>query len=203
MNKKCNRCGVVKPESDFKLNRYGAKTYRRNVCRECYKASLVSHEYDERPDGRVCKRCNIYRPITHFPKNRLCLYGVEPVCKACKRERRLAYIAEHPECVRRSDLKYHYGLTLSEFNAMLAEQQGKCAICEKPMEQVVVEHDHRTGRVRGLACNPCNWMLGHAREDPEILERGAAYLRAHGASNAPTSALLRSAGQRWQGDIEA
>lgn len=125
VNKTCIRCGVVKPESDFKLNRYGAKSYRRNVCLECYKASLVSHEHDEKPDGRVCKRCNVYKPITDFPTNRLCLYGVEPVCKACKRERRLAYIAEHPECVRRADLKYHYGLTIGEYHAMLAAQQGK------------------------------------------------------------------------------
>jgi hypothetical protein len=181
MNKTCTRCGVVKPESDFKLNRYGAKTYRRNVCRECCKTSLVTHEHDEKPDGRVCKRCNVYKPITGFATNRLCLYGVEPVCKACKRLRRLAYIAEHPECVRRADLKYHYGLTIGEYHAMRVQQQGKCAICGASERRLVVDHHHATGQVRCLLCDLCNTMIGYAREDPAILLAGAAYPRAREA----------------------
>ncbi len=181
MDKTCVRCGTVRPESDFKLNRYGAKSYRRNICHDCYRTGLPSHEHDEKPDGRVCKRCNLYKPISEFPRQRYCLYGVEPVCKACKRERRLAYIAQHPECVRRADLRYLYGLTLDQYNAMLAQQQGKCAICQSSERKLVVDHHHATGRVRRLLCDLCNTMIGYAREDPAILLAGATYLRGHEA----------------------
>lgn len=189
MNKQCVRCGVVKPETDYDLNRYGAKTYRRNVCRICYRASLPRHDHDLKPDSRTCKRCNQHKPISEFPRNRYCLYGVEPVCKACKRVRRLAYIAEHPECVRRADLKYHYGLTIAEYHAMHAKQQGQCAICGRSDQKLVVDHHHATGQVRKLLCHLCNAMIGCAREDPALLLAGAAYLRAHEAADALVAAV--------------
>ena len=82
----------------------------------------------------------------------------------------------------------NYGITLKERDVMWAEQGGVCAIChEVPREErtagggindgICVDHDHVTGRIRGLLCSRCNWMLGNARDNVLILEAGAKYLQ--------------------------
>ena len=107
--KQCIRCRQSKDETEFPFNRYGDKTYRRNTCRECYNGLRKNHEDDDKPDGLTCKKCGEYKPITGFTRNRQCLYGIEPVCKACKKQRRREYIRLYPERARNADLKYQYG----------------------------------------------------------------------------------------------
>lgn len=68
-----------------------------------------------------------------------------------------------------------YGLSRADYEALYLWQGGRCACCwQAPATDV--DHDHETGRVRGLVCNPCNLMIGHARDDPSRLRAGAAYL---------------------------
>lgn len=59
-----------------------------------------------------------------------------------------------------------------------------CAICEsssdKSGRRLSVDHDHKTGKIRGRLCNSCNFLLGHANDDPERLIRAAEYLLHHG-----------------------
>lgn len=68
-----------------------------------------------------------------------------------------------------------YGLTAEEFRAILASQDGKCAICAKPLEDTAgkraVDHDHQTGAVRGLLCVPCNGSLGWFERHSEAASR--------------------------------
>jgi hypothetical protein len=93
----------------------------------------------------------------------------------------------HPELILRDRIKYHYGIELHEFKKMLEDQNGRCAICEKPERAMVngkvkplsVDHNHATGKVRELLCSHCNHALGHMCESPELLEKAAAYLRKH------------------------
>ena len=175
--KQCIRCGQFKDETEFPFNRYGEKTYRRNTCRECYSTLRKNHENDDKPDGMACKKCGEYKPISGFPRHRLCLYGVEPVCKACKRQRRREYIKLYPERARNADLKYQYGITIEQYHAMHARQNGRCAICGTSEEKLVVDHNHKTGQVRELLCHLCNAMIGCAREDIAILSSAVAYLQ--------------------------
>lgn len=72
-----------------------------------------------------------------------------------------------------------YGLTQEQHDALLAAQGGVCAVCGgKRLYALNVDHDHTTGFVRGLLCRRCNGqLLTAARNDPELLERAAAYLR--------------------------
>lgn len=69
-----------------------------------------------------------------------------------------------------------YVLSLEEYEALLTAQAGACAICAGP-GPLHVDHCHRTGRVRGLLCPPCNKGIGHLRDDPNTLDKAAAYLR--------------------------
>jgi hypothetical protein len=79
---------------------------------------------------------------------------------------------------RRSFLRTQYGISLEEYDAMLKRQGGACAICRKrPTERLCVDHCHVTRKVRGLLCRQCNFGLGHFRDDPDLVEAAAAYLR--------------------------
>jgi hypothetical protein len=63
---------------------------------------------------------------------------------------------------RQAALKAKYGITLSDFNRLLKKQGGKCAVCRgvEPKRNLAVDHDHVTGKVRGLLCTSCNTTLG-------------------------------------------
>jgi hypothetical protein len=73
-----------------------------------------------------------------------------------------------------------YDLTEEEYFEMLEFQDGGCAICRTPdngkRRFLDVDHDHETGRVRGLLCNRCNRLLSNARDDFALLEQAASYL---------------------------
>lgn len=71
-------------------------------------------------------------------------------------------------------LKNRYGLSQDQFNQMLEDQDGTCAICTKPA--VVVDHDHSTGLVRGILCPQCNSGLGFFGDNAVLLSKAAEYL---------------------------
>lgn len=75
-------------------------------------------------------------------------------------------------------LRVKYDLTPEDIQQMLTRQGGCCAGCLTPLVQDTarVDHDHVTKRVRGLLCDSCNWLLGHAKDDPMRLRRLMAYL---------------------------
>lgn len=72
-----------------------------------------------------------------------------------------------------------YGLEPGQYAEMYDSQGGVCAICLRAKgttRALSVDHDHKTGEVRGLLCRPCNDMLGHARDDPNFFGRAMNYL---------------------------
>lgn len=77
-------------------------------------------------------------------------------------------------------LRRTYGVTEAEYQRVLEHQGGRCAICRRkpaPGKNLHVDHDHRTGVIRGLLCLTCNHdLLGRRDKDPGLFERAAAYL---------------------------
>jgi hypothetical protein len=97
------------------------------------------------------------------------------------------YQKRHPERVkvsaRKSRLKAMYGITLDEYNRMLDAQGGGCAICGCTETEngaiLAVDHDHATGKVRGILCRLCNNGLGHFRDTERLFLKAIAYLKEH------------------------
>lgn len=136
---------------------------------------------------KACRKCGVDTPLDGFHKQRSRPDGPHPWCKPC------VSAAKTPEQHRRSRLKHRYGLTVEQYDAMFEAQDGRCAICLRPERvgpggkprRLAVDHDHRCcpGRescgacVRKLLCHDCNHGIGALGDDPEILERAAAYVR--------------------------
>lgn len=82
-----------------------------------------------------------------------------------------------------TQLRTAYGITLAEYNHILASQGGGCAICgtkPKRYRRLDVDHDHETGAVRGILCSECNRGIGFLRDSPANLRAAADYLEKHG-----------------------
>lgn len=79
------------------------------------------------------------------------------------------------------DLLRRHGITVEEYESMFTAQSGACAICrtESSPRGLFVDHDHRSGRVRGLLCSTCNTGLGMFSDDAGLLEDAMYYLRRH------------------------
>lgn len=92
---------------------------------------------------------------------------------------------------RDRDFRKKYGIDFAEYQRMLTEQNGVCAICEHGetkmqngvVQMLAVDHHHGTGKVRALLCSNCNYGLGSFRESPDTLRKAIAYLRKHGAES--------------------
>jgi hypothetical protein len=89
--------------------------------------------------------------------------------------------AQFKQRSRGAMLRLKYGITHEDYERMLSEQSGVCAICKNPPTEkrpLAVDHCHKTNRVRGLLCNPCNSFLGRINDDVDKLEQVRHYLSA-------------------------
>lgn len=73
-----------------------------------------------------------------------------------------------------------HGMGKDEFDTMLKEQDGRCAICHKELDKPHLDHDHKTGKVRGILCPTCNWGLGMFKDSIRNLASAIVYLEDHG-----------------------
>jgi hypothetical protein len=87
---------------------------------------------------------------------------------------------------RNARLLYLFGISLEDYNRMFAEQKGLCLGCYTHQsalsKSLAVDHDHKTGKVRGLLCFRCNAALGCVKDNTQILERLIGYLNVRSAS---------------------
>lgn len=136
------------------------------------------HEAHFTPQVRECRYCSkVFHP-----------HGAKPYCSSdCKRAAhndrwRARPLSEKLHLQRKTRLRNEYGLSLDEYSEMLLRQGGVCAICgkqqgDKGIDRLAVDHDHKTGNVRGLLCSACNQGLGHFRDESSLLIAAIQYLR--------------------------
>lgn len=85
---------------------------------------------------------------------------------------------EKPQVERDWYLRTEYGITLVQYERLFEKQSGGCAICGRNQKRLCVDHDHISGRVRGLLCNSCNNGLGRFKDNPKSLRKAADYLES-------------------------
>lgn len=126
----------------------------------------------ETPDTRVCTICLTLKPLSAFPKKCNMRKGVSSSCKEC----------EHDNSIRR-----RFGITDAEYRRLLDFQGGRCAICKSPSAKYTtrfhIDHDHTTGRMRGLLCSDCNTGIGLFQDSTTLLSSAIAYLSKQEVGN--------------------
>jgi hypothetical protein len=164
-DKVCKGCGKRKPASDYFIDKRRKDSSTRglfHVCKECTAESTKDRRSRDPEKFRKWERESWRRRFqVNAPKKR--------------------------ENARKWNLKYIFGITLEQFYDLFDQQKGLCAICFRQLvlypagrgsrESACVDHDHKTGVIRGMLCNHCNAAIGLFAEKPEVLERAAAYLK--------------------------
>jgi hypothetical protein len=155
--KTCTKCGLDKSLSEFAKDKYNPDglTYSCKQCRNTH----YNNYYEKNPDKQQIKNNN-------QKNNRKAFYNSEK-----------GVISS-----RRSHLKRIFNITLEEYNALSIKQNHKCAICKEEEiyyrnKVLCVDHDHTTGKIRGLLCNRCNRSIGLLKDSIEILENAIKYLK--------------------------
>lgn len=164
--KPCKKCGVLKPLADF-YRAAGTRDGHRGDCKAC-SSKDKQRRYLADPQAAIdrVKRWQQANPDRVV---------------AAQRRRRLDPEVRLRE--RAGHLKRKYGITIEQYDSMLESQGGGCFICGRPPREDIslhVDHDHSTGKVRGILCFCCNNALADFQDDPALLRKAACYV-----SNSP------------------
>lgn len=141
-----------------------------------------------------CPSCQAIKPFGDFPKHRSRKDGVASRCKPCSSKASIESARRHPEKHRASMRKWRennpkshrpgvlkrlYGMTMPEYQVLLVSQAGRCAICTRPPTDdklLHVDHNHVTGKVRGLLCQQCNHAIGLLQDDRAVIQQALNYV---------------------------
>ena len=117
----------------------------------------------EKPLKIECRVCNKNYPFTeeYFFKDIRSRFGLQYICKECRKK----------DAMDRHYSKYN--LSANELNLLRKEK--KCFICGKETK-LVIDHDHKTGKVRGMLCDFCNKGIGHFFDNVAVLKNAISYL---------------------------
>jgi hypothetical protein len=134
--------------------------------------------------------CGQVKPLEEFPRNKNSKDGRHTYCKPCHNARGRETIQRLHGNSRHYLLKKRYGIGADEFDELVRQQGGVCAICGRENPEHV-DHDHDTGEVRGILCFNCNGGLGQFRDSIDALRAAAAYLEARDPEAIELSELAR------------
>lgn len=140
---------------------------------------------------KVCSLCKKRKPIEKFYNFRNSKDGKQCRCKVCDGITRSKYQHKYKDRLsrlsRNRNLKARFGITLQEYDEILKSQKGRCAICSSKAPKTTsnnvrsfsVDHDHKTGKIRGLLCSKCNRGLGMFNDSLTLLNKAVRYLEIH------------------------
>lgn len=173
--------------ADAKRRRRDNPEYNTNYMKQYHK----DHKDQEKEwrknyykkNGDKVRECSRKRKKSN--KNRVKKYRARYRDKNKDKEnkKRNTWRATHKLHARDTVLKYHYGISLNEFNALLRKQKNRCGICKKIFtntypHKASVDHVHdKTKRVRGLLCNKCNSATGLFGDSPKIIKNALKWLQ--------------------------
>ena len=129
-----------------------------------------------------CKDCGESKPPEDFPRNKNYKDGRHPYCKPCHNARCRETRERLYGGSRHYHLKRRYGIGAAEVDALIESQGGLCPICGRDGPEHV-DHDHSTGRVRGVLCFNCNGGLGQFADDVDRLVGAISYLDRAGVED--------------------
>lgn len=120
---------------------------------------------------KKCSKCKQLKDESLFDRDKQKKDGLSYKCKACAKESLRTYNYKK------------YGTTIEEYNILFELQKGCCVICGRHQSEfkraLAVDHNHTTGKPRGLLCQNCNLMIGYALDSTEVLEKAVEYLKEH------------------------
>jgi hypothetical protein len=156
----CARCEQNKPLSGFAIRTLKGVVRYHSYCKDC--ENKYARDFRAKDREATKKKDRAY-----YKANR------ERILASSRRYR------VETGFNRKQHLK-RYNLTPDEYQVLLVKQNGVCAICRRPpwgkRNVLMVDHDHETGKVRGLLCSTCNVGLGALHDDAELLRVAIAYL---------------------------
>lgn len=145
---------------------------------------------------KACSKCGKRKRLVDFSKSRRHKSGRGSWCKECINRNSAKWKKDNPDksaaSVRRFYWKhraqcilkrrcYNVGITTKEYLEIFRLHNGKCDICGvshlELNKGLCIDHNHETGKIRGLICDNCNKMLGHSKDNPIILENAITYLQ--------------------------
>ena len=171
INRECKICGINFVVTTIK-NR---KVYCSKNCKNVADRQKLKLKYDLNP-GEASRKVR-----ESYFKN-------HDANKAKVRERVKQARKSNPSLFKINKIKSTYGLSAEEYVHLLDRQKHMCPICDREISGEVnseklkafVDHDHKTGVVRGILCLYCNSLIGYCREDKRILEAAIEYLKKFG-----------------------
>ena len=122
---------------------------------------------------KECSWCKETLPLDRFSKRTYISgnIGYQCKCKSCEKVSKKKYYKPH-ELARRK-----FKLTEEEYTTLINRSQGLCEVCNNPMgDKRCIDHDHKTGEIRGVLCNKCNTALGLVGDDVATLTKLIQYL---------------------------
>lgn len=129
---------------------------------------------------RVCANCKVEKPFAEFNKDSRKKHGIRYNCRGCERSRMKDYDASEAGQRRMRVGRWKaqgIEITHDEYVEMYKRLQGRCQICTIELPSLCVDHNHDTGKVRGLLCRPCNIGVSALGENERVLRRAIAYLK--------------------------
>lgn len=123
---------------------------------------------------KKCAKCNTLKSISEFWKHKYTKDKIHYWCKSCAKRS----APDQAKAVRKHKLKKLYKISLEDFEMMYASQLGKCLICENYVskDKICIDHDHESGKTRGLLCRKCNIGLGMFNDEESLLNNAASYI---------------------------
>ncbi len=186
----CGKCGKIWDA------RSGDIKNKKSWCPQCSNKRKGNHLNLKIGEMKKCPKCNNIYPFTidYFFRNELKKYKLDYYCKKCRTEINNEYknhVKKLKEINNYSIFKSYYGITIEEYDKMLEEQNTVCWICGSKeiaknkygnIKKLAIDHNHKTGKIRGCLCTKCNIGLGYFKDNPLVLIKAAKYLLKNSSS---------------------